>query len=70
MKYLLIIFTLIASLPALSQQRPDLFPQKDNLEATDEHYSQAGGTAVRILADSARMFYIPDIDIVALSYWH
>lgn len=67
-KNILALAVLLYALPAAGQRLPNQFPQKSNAEGTDELYTQASGTAYRIVLDSVRMFMAPDIDLVALGY--
>lgn len=70
MKYtFLIIYVLVAiGTQTFAQRLPNQFPQKNTAEGTDELYTQASGVAYKIMLDSVKIFMLPDIDIIALTY--
>jgi hypothetical protein len=67
-KTLLIFGLLFFVLTAFAQRRPNNFPEKATAEGTDAIYTQEDGSAKKILFDSAKLFFVPDIDLVPLSY--
>jgi len=64
-KQLLLILFTFSVVAACGQRRPVNFPEKSAAAGTDAIYTQETGTSKKLLLDTARVFFAPDILSIA-----